>query len=42
MKKIVKAARTGELGINLIQRVVLEELGCMWYPTGGTEPVPSV
>ncbi len=37
MKKIVKAARTGELGINLIQRVVLDELGCMWYPTGGTE-----
>ena len=37
MKKIVKAARTGELGINLIQKIVLHELGCMWYPTGGTE-----
>ena len=37
MKKIVKAARTGELGINLTQRIVLDELGCMWYPTGGTE-----
>jgi len=37
MKKIVKAARTGELGINLIQRIVLHDLACMWYPTGGTE-----
>ena len=36
MKKIVKAARTGERGINLIQKVILE-MGCMWYPTGGTE-----
>ncbi len=36
MKKIVKAARTGERGVNLIQRTVLE-MGCMWYPTGGTE-----
>jgi hypothetical protein len=32
MKKIVKAARIGELGINLIQRIVLHDLGCMWYP----------
>ena len=36
MKKILKAARTGERGVNLIQRIVLE-MGCMWYPTGGTE-----
>jgi len=36
MKKILKAALTGELGINLIQKIVLE-MGCMWYPTGGTE-----
>jgi hypothetical protein len=37
MKKIIKSARTGELGINLIQRIVVHDLGCMWYPTGGTE-----
>jgi hypothetical protein len=37
MKKITKAARTGQLGINLIQRIVVHDLGCMWYPTGGTE-----
>jgi hypothetical protein len=35
MKKIPKTALTGELGVNLIQRVVLE-MGCMWNPTGGT------
>jgi hypothetical protein len=37
MKKIIKAARTGELGINLIQRIVVHDLGCMFYPTGATE-----
>lgn len=36
MKKILKNARTGELGVNLIQKIVLD-MGCMWYPTGGTE-----
>jgi len=36
MKKIPKTALTGELGVNLIPRVVLE-MGCMWNPTGGTE-----
>jgi hypothetical protein len=37
MKKIPKSARTGELGINLVQRIVVHDLGCMWYATGGTE-----
>ncbi|HEY6448240.1 MAG TPA: DUF4365 domain-containing protein [Acidobacteriaceae bacterium] len=37
MKKITKSARIGELGINLIQRIVVHDLGCMWYPTGSTE-----
>jgi hypothetical protein len=32
MKKIIKSTRTGELGINLTQRIVLHDLGCMWYP----------
>jgi hypothetical protein len=36
MKKILRSALTGELGINLIQKIILE-MGCMWYPTGGTE-----
>jgi hypothetical protein len=36
MKKIPQSALTGELGVNLIQKVVLE-MGCMWNPTGGTE-----
>jgi hypothetical protein len=37
MKKIVKPALLGELGINLIQRIVVHDLGCMFYGTGGTE-----
>jgi Domain of unknown function (DUF4365) len=36
MKRIPKTALTSELGVNLIQKIVLE-MGCMWYPTGGTE-----
>jgi hypothetical protein len=36
MKKIPKTALTGELGVNLVQKIVLE-MGCNWYPTGGTE-----
>ena len=36
MKKILKTALTGDLGVNLIQKVVLE-MGFAWYPTGGTE-----
>jgi hypothetical protein len=32
MKKIIKSARTWDLGINLIERIVLYDLGCMWYP----------
>src|SRR5438046_2600572 len=35
-KKIHRNDITGERGINLIQRVVLE-MGCLWYPTGGVE-----
>jgi hypothetical protein len=36
MKKILKTALTGDLGVNLVQKVVLE-MGFAWYPTGGTE-----
>src|ERR1700722_14305204 len=36
MKTIPRTALTGELGNNLIQKIVLE-MGCMWYSTGGTE-----
>lgn len=35
-KKIHQNSITGEQGINLIQRVVLD-MGFMWYPTGGVE-----
>jgi hypothetical protein len=36
MKKITNAAMIGDLGVTLIQRVV-QEMGFLWYPTGGTE-----
>lgn len=35
-KKIHRNDITGERGVNLIQKVVLE-MGCLWYATGGVE-----
>lgn len=36
MKKISSQSLTGQLGVNLIEKVVLE-MGCLWYPTGSIE-----
>ncbi len=35
-KKIDRNSITGQLGVNLIERVVLD-MGFLWYPTGGVE-----
>lgn len=35
-KKILNTSITGQLGINLIEQVVLQ-MGFLWYPTGGIE-----
>lgn len=35
-KKILQSDITGERGVNLVQRIVLE-MGFLWYPTGGVE-----
>lgn len=35
-KKVTAQTITGQQGINLIERRVLE-MGCLWYPTGGYE-----
>jgi hypothetical protein len=35
-KKVTAQTLTGQQGINLIERRVLE-MGCLWYPTGGYE-----
>jgi hypothetical protein len=36
MKKILKTSLTGDLGVNLIAKIVLQ-MNCQWYPTGGSE-----
>jgi len=35
-KKILNSSITGQIGINLIEKIVLE-MGFLWYPTGGIE-----
>ena len=35
-KKIHNNSMTGQKGINLIEKIVLE-MGFVWYPTGGME-----
>ncbi len=35
-KTITSATLVGQLGVNLIERIVTE-MGCVWYPTGSVE-----